>query len=90
MRSTQLPHLVALEGFITTSNNAIPAPLISPLIGGQQDPLAYLEQARTIADALNGKKKPEHVTMQIFETLSDFAIQMRQMIDESSPQALAF
>jgi CRISPR-associated protein Cst2 len=90
MRSTQLPHLVGLEGFIATSNNAIPAPLISPLLGGQKDPLAYREQARAITDALNGKKKPEHVTMQTFDKLSDFADQMRQLIDESSPQALAF
>src|SRR5206468_10569392 len=34
MRSSQLPHLVALEGVLTTSTGVIPAPLISPLIGG--------------------------------------------------------
>src|SRR5438552_1751723 len=31
MRSSQLPHLVALEGVLTTSTGVMPAPLISPL-----------------------------------------------------------
>src|SRR5439155_23712949 len=62
MRSTQLPHLVALAGFISTSDNAIPAPLISPLIGGsdQEHRFTYREQAQAIATALNGKGT-EHV-----------------------------
>jgi CRISPR-associated protein Cst2 len=83
MRSTQLPHLVALEGFISTSDNTIPAPLISPLVEG------YCEQAEGIATAFNGTGA-EHVKLHRFNTLSEFAQQMRQLIDSSTPQALLF
>src|SRR5438874_5478141 len=53
MRSSQLPHLVALEGVLTTSTGVMPAPLISPLIGGD-DSNIYREQVQSIASALNG------------------------------------
>ena len=89
MRATQLPHLVALEGFISTSSSAIPAPLVSPLIGGSEQAFAYREQAQKIASALNGTG-PERVKLYPFDDLSAFASQMRQLIDSSSPQALAF
>ncbi|MGH2508818.1 MAG: DevR family CRISPR-associated autoregulator, partial [Ktedonobacteraceae bacterium] len=88
MRATQLPHLVALEGFISTSNSAIPAPLISPLIGGSEQQYAYREQAQEIARALNGQGA-ERVKLHSFDSLSEFAGQMRQLIDSSAPQALA-
>ena len=88
MRSTQLPHLAALEGFISTSSSAIPAPLVSPLIGGVEDRLAYREQARLIANALNGSGT-ERVRLHPFDTLGDFASQMRALIDSNAPQALA-
>jgi CRISPR-associated protein Cst2 len=91
MRSTQLPHLVALEGFISTSDNAFPAPLISPLIGGndQEKRFGYREQAEKIVAALNGKG-PKHVNLEGFDTLPDFAEQMRLLIDSSTPQALTW
>lgn len=88
MRATQLPHLVALEGFISTSNGAIPAPLISPLMGGTDQQFAYREQAQEIVRALNGQG-PERVKLHAFDTLSAFAGQMRQLIDSSAPQTLA-
>jgi CRISPR-associated protein Cst2 len=88
MRSTQLPHLTALEGFVSTSTSAIPAPLISPLVGGSEQQFAYREQAQAIADALNGKG-PERVKLYLFDSLSKFASQMRLLIDSSAPQALA-
>lgn len=88
MRSTQLPHLTALEGFISTSISAIPAPLVSPLIGGLEKPLAYREQAESITSALNGNG-PARVSFQSFDSLSEFAQQMRQLIDKNAPQALA-
>lgn len=87
MRSTQLPHLTALEGFLTTSNSAIPAPLISPLIGGSEHPQAYREQTEEIVKALNGNG-PERVYLTPFNTLSEFSQQMRNLIDSSAPQAL--
>ncbi|GHO77465.1 CRISPR-associated protein DevR [Ktedonobacter sp. SOSP1-85] len=89
MRSTQLPHLVALEGFISTSSSAIPAPLISPLVGGSEQRFAYREQAQEIATALNGKNSGP-VQLHNFDTLGQFAQQMRTLIDTSTPQALTF
>jgi CRISPR-associated protein Cst2 len=83
MRSSQLPHLVALEGFISTSDTTIPAPLVSPLMS------EYREQAEGIAAAFNGSGT-EHVKLSRFNTLSEFAQQMRQLIDSSAPQALLF
>jgi CRISPR-associated protein Cst2 len=84
MRSTQLPHLVAIEGVITTSTSTIPAPLISPLIGGGGDDKTYRQQVKDIASALNGSAG-ESVKVQNFDTISDFATQMRDLIDSRSP-----
>ncbi|HVB61892.1 MAG TPA: DevR family CRISPR-associated autoregulator [Ktedonobacteraceae bacterium] len=84
MRSTQLPHLVALEGAITTSSGVIPAPLISPLIGGEDDSSAYRTQLETIAAALNGSGE-QQVEVRTFDSIGDFATKMRVLIDESSP-----
>jgi CRISPR-associated protein Cst2 len=88
MRATQLPHLVALEGFISTSSSAIPAPLVSPLIGGAENQFAYREQVETIARALNGSNS-ERIKLHPFDSLGEFASQMRLLIDSSAPQALA-
>lgn len=87
MRATQLPHLAALEGFISTSNSAIPAPLISPLIGGTDHQFAYREQAQEITNALNGQG-PERVKLYPFNSLSAFASEVRRLIDSSTPQTL--
>src|SRR6266704_1879887 len=54
MRSTQLPHLVALEGVLATSTSVVPAPLISPLIGGSDDRNTYRQQVKEITSAFNG------------------------------------
>lgn len=83
MRSSQLPHLVALEGAITTSTGVMPAPLVSPLIGGEKSD-AYREQLGRIVTALNGDKEPV-VRLDTFDTIDDFAAKMRTFIDASSP-----
>jgi CRISPR-associated protein Cst2 len=88
MRSTQLPHLVDITGVLATSTSAIPAPLISPLIGGSEDHHTYRQQVKEIASALNGNTG-ERVRVQNFDTISDFATQMRALIDSSSPFMLA-
>jgi CRISPR-associated protein Cst2 len=88
MRSTQLPHLVEIKGVLTTSTGAVPAPLISPLIGGSEDHHTYRQQVKEIASALNGSAG-ESVKVQNFDTISDFATQMRTLIDSSSPFMLA-
>jgi CRISPR-associated protein Cst2 len=87
MRSSQLPHLVALEGVLTTSTGVMPAPLISPLIGGD-DSNIYREQVQNIAAALNGDRG-EQVKVDLFDTIGEFATKMRTLIDSSSPLTLA-
>jgi CRISPR-associated protein Cst2 len=87
MRSTQLPHLVALEGVIATSTSAIPAPLVSPLAGGDDEDNDYRQQIAGVVKALNGNAA-ETVKSQTFDTISDFAAQMRALIDSSSPFAV--
>ncbi len=87
MRSTQLPHLVALEGVITTSTGAIPAPLVSPLMGGADDHETYKRQLEEIVTALNGSGE-QTVAMSTFDTISGLATQMRTLIDSSSPFTL--
>ncbi len=88
MRSTQLPHLVALEGIVTTSTSVTPAPLISPLIGGSDDNQTYRQQVQQITTALNGSEGTS-VQAHNFDTVSDFATLMRSLIDSSSPFTLA-
>ncbi len=86
MRTTQLPHLVGLEGAITSSSHgAIPAPLISPLIGGSQDPRAYRSQLGQIAQAL---APAGEVQMGEFGNLAEFAVAMRQFVDTAEPAQL--
>ena len=88
MRSTQLPHLVALEGVITTSSSTIPAPLISPLLGKNDDPeesrKQYREQVDGLVSALNGSEG-KSIEMHSFDTISDFATQMRTLLDSCQP-----
>jgi len=87
MRSNQLPHLVALEGVLTMSSSPIPAPLISPLIGGDEDSNAYRAQVKEIVTALNGVKG-ESVSMDTFDSIGGFASQMRTTIDSIAPLKL--
>lgn len=84
MRSTQLPHLVALEGVLTISASTQPAPLVSPLMGGSEDSQTYREQTRKIVAALNGSEG-ESVSMETFDSVGDFAAQMRTVIDTTAP-----
>ncbi len=83
MRSSQLPHLVGLEGVITTSTGVVPAPLISPLMG-DEDGQGYQRQTERIVSALNGNAEPV-VAMQAFNSISEFAAQMRTLIDTTTP-----
>ncbi|MBV9691808.1 MAG: DevR family CRISPR-associated autoregulator [Ktedonobacteraceae bacterium] len=87
MRSSQLPHLVALEGVLTMSSSVIPAPLISPLIGGDEDSDLYRNQVQEIVSALNGNSG-ESVTKETFDTIGGFASCMREVIDSIAPLKL--
>ncbi len=89
MRSAQLPHLVALEGIITTSSGVLPAPLVSPLMEEtqpteeQKTPL-YWRQTEEIVNALNGTKEPQ-VQAFTFDSISGFASRMRSLVDTVEP-----
>jgi CRISPR-associated protein Cst2 len=88
MRTTQLPHLVALEGILTWSrSSAVPAPMVSPLAGGRDENTLYRQQTRDIVAALNGATQPPVVTQSEFGSISDFARQMRALVlvDEAVP-----
>lgn len=88
MRTTQLPHLVALEGIVTrSSSGAVPAPMVSPLAGGLEGD-TYREQVEHIATALNGKGEPV-VKPARFDSLSTFATAMRELVDETVPAVLS-
>jgi CRISPR-associated protein Cst2 len=92
MRSTQLPHLVALEGVITTSSSTTPAPLISPLSAGNGDVeesrVQYRAQVENIVSALNGKEG-KGVAMHPFDNINAFATEMRDLLDTCQPAQLA-
>lgn len=82
MRSTQLPHLVSLEGVLSWSTAVQPAPLLSPLMGGRGDREMYRAQTATIAQALG---KGNAVKTVNFESLADLAVQMRGLQEEACP-----
>ena len=85
MRTTQLPHLVNLEGVITHSaSGAIPAPLVSPLAGGNDTPNAYVEQAQAVTAALNGVATAQVVATP-FDSLGAFAAELRALVDHAVP-----
>ncbi len=89
MRTTQLPHLVNIEGIITTSaTGAIPAPLVSPL---GNDPLGddeqyYHKEIRTITTALDAGKGIVQATD--FASLGDLATFMSNLAREMTPAQL--
>jgi CRISPR-associated protein Cst2 len=88
MRATQLPHLVGVEGVVSWSESgAVPAPLISPLIGGRDDNEAYRSQTSQIAAALNGTGS-QVVRALTFGSLGEFAQVMRERVDDTTPASL--
>lgn len=60
LTSTQLPHVVDIEGFVSMSENAIAAPLISPLADD------YIGQAEETANTLNSLYGADAVAVQQF------------------------
>ena len=91
MRTTQLPHLVALEGILTWSRSrAVPAPIVSPLAGGHDDTELYRQQTGVIAAALNGSRQPAVVEHRPFASVSDFARELRVLVDHVVPAATVF
>jgi CRISPR-associated protein Cst2 len=85
MRSTQLPHLVSLEGVISWSNKVQPAPLVSPLMGGQNDRETYRSQTAAIAKALGNEETVQTVN---FDSLASFTEEMSKLQKNAQPFTL--
>jgi CRISPR-associated protein Cst2 len=83
MRTTQLPHLVSLNGIITTSaTGAIPAPLISPLAGGD----SYVDEVKAVATALDAGRGRVHTIE--FASLGTFADSLSGLVTDVVPASL--
>lgn len=83
MRAAQLPHLVAIQGVISTSAGATPAPLVSPLAGGADDGDQYRIQIEALAQTLNpdGSVAPPVR----FDTVQQFAGEILRLAREAVP-----
>lgn len=81
MRSTQLPHLVSLEGVMSWSTAVLPAPLLSPIGGGREDRETYRQQTAAIARSLGG----DLITTENFASLAELAGQLSSLRDEVEP-----
>ncbi len=83
MRSTQNPHLVAMQGVVAISESPIPAPTVSPLNDG------YREQISAISHSLEPMHKGT-ITLYSFDTLADLTRILMDLIQSSKPYTLAF
>lgn len=80
MRSTQLPHLVSLDGIISYSTRVLPAPLISPL---QPDYKIHIQHlAKTLTAAMpSSNEAQEGIVAHPFETITEFAETIASLLD---------
>ncbi len=83
MRGTQNPHIVEFEGMITTTNQVMPAPALSPLDEN------YRQQVEQVTNALNDLK-PGAVAVHRFDSMGQFAEVMKGLIRNSRPYKLAW
>ncbi|MGB0386077.1 MAG: DevR family CRISPR-associated autoregulator [Ardenticatenaceae bacterium] len=83
MRSTQAPHIVGVSGILTTSQDIVPAPTLSPLNENYEEELAAL------CETLNGIR-PNALEVRSFDSMSGFAAQMSRLIRTSDPYALDY
>ncbi|MGC9400651.1 MAG: DevR family CRISPR-associated autoregulator [Anaerolineae bacterium] len=82
MRATQLPHIVGFEGALTYTTAVLPAPTVSPLNPG------YTDEIDGVVHALSALR-PGAVTLKRFDALSAFAAAIRELIETTTPYALA-
>lgn len=82
MRSTQNPHIVGFEGVVTVSKNVMPAPALSPLNE------SYRKEVEQVAAALN-ELNPGAVEVHQFDSMSQFAEVMKNIIRNTQPYKLA-
>lgn len=79
LTSTQLPHVVSVEGFISLSASAAAAPLISPL---DDD---YIGRAERTAKLLNQLHDSEAVNVRSFNSSEGLLEQMVNIVDNNQP-----
>lgn len=83
MRSTQAPHIVNLEGVISTSTSPTPAPTVSPLKDDYRDTIAEIaNNLNTIAE--------DSLAVDRFDTISDFSGLMANIINNTEPYTLRY
>ncbi len=83
MRGTQNPHILNVEGVVTTSSSTTPAPTISPLTDG------YAEELSAIRDALD-PVRPGVIELAEFGSLSDLTSIFTRLMQETAPFELRY
>lgn len=79
LTSTQLPHVVDVQGFVSVSASAAAAPLISPLAGD------YIDRAQQTAMMLNRLHGAESVVVNPFSSGQDLLGVLAGLLDEVEP-----
>jgi CRISPR-associated protein Cst2 len=82
MRAAQMPHIVAFEGVVSYSTRVLPAPTVSPLNAD------YVQEIEGVTQALNGLY-PDAVVARPFGSLAAFADIVRELVETTTPYALA-
>ena len=84
MRSSQAPHIVNVEGVVSISSGATPAPTVSPL---KDD---YRDQMLRLKDSLNRIAPKAAVDTLSFNSLSDLSDIIRDIIANTTPYVLHY
>lgn len=79
LTSTQLPHVVDIEGFVSTSSSAAAAPLISPLDDN------YIYRAQRTAELLNQLHRDASVNVRPFTGSEGLLEQMVDLVNDNEP-----
>jgi CRISPR-associated protein Cst2 len=82
MRAAQMPHIVAFEGVVSYTTQVLPAPTVSPLNAG------YVQEIEGVTEALNALH-PAAVVIRPFDSLAAFADIVRNLVETTTPYAIA-
>jgi len=83
MRNTQNPHLVSFEGVLALSSEPIPAPCVSPLNDNYLDEISAIQ--RNLEPLHQGA-----IALRAFQTLSEFAGIMAELVQSTTPYTLSY
>jgi CRISPR-associated protein Cst2 len=79
LTSTQLPHVVDVEGFVSISSSAAAAPLISPLADG------FVDQGYNIAQLVNRLHGENAVSLLPFAGSEGLLAQLADVVEHTTP-----